>query len=130
MIRLLNKKFKRGASLIEYIAFFLIIIGGLYVMKGPISRGLFSKYKASAEAFGFGRQYSSQSTTICKTDILEFDTAGNPVKTITYDEDCFQSRVARTAAQGGCYQCHPDASECFACEDRIKQGCQKAYCNQ
>lgn len=127
----LNKKqIKKGASLIEYIVLSMIILSGLYIMKGTIEQGLFSKYKSTGESYGFGRQYDSKRSTICKTDVLTYDFNGAPITTLTYDEDCYQTRIARPPNAGGCPQCYPGQESCYACEEKVKRSCQKAYCNQ
>jgi hypothetical protein len=119
-----------GANLVEYLVLTVLLLSALYLMKDTISRGIFSKYKAGGDSFAFGRQYDARRTTVCKTDNL-YDNKGVLIGSVTYDEDCYQSRVRRDPSQGGCFQCGPGAANyCYACEDNIKSSCQKAYCNQ
>ena len=112
-----------GASVIEYIELMMILLGALYVMKDPISRGIFSQRKTAGEAFAFGRQYDARSTTVCRQDFT-YDSVGNPIPGNFYDEDCYQTRLMRPLVNGGC-----QAGD-FACEDVVKNSCINDYCNK
>ena len=146
---LTKNRFRKGSSIVEYSVLIIIILSALYMMKDSIGRGIFSKYKQTGESFGFGRQYDAKRTVVCKTDdltdgyivatdsnetsIYQKSTSNLAILTnqspaITYDEDCYQTKVRR--ATGGCPQCSPGDTSCFLCEDRIKLSCQNAYCNK
>ena len=131
----------------EYVILMIILLTVLYVMKDVISRGVFGRYKQAGDVFGFGRQYDSKRTVVCKTDVAYDLTSGQPTNSeVTYDEGCYQSKVMRPLSRlaspsgikvwdtsGGCPQCNPgfdDVSKaCFICEDEIKQSCLNTYCN-
>ncbi len=127
-----------GASVVEYIVMIVIIFSALYVMKESISRGVFAKYKAAGDSFAFGRQYDAKRTTVCRQDILSYNTDGTANLGPFYDEDCFHARVMRPpvplangrwdTANGGCPQCNPGDTGCFQCEDSIKAACHNDYC--
>ncbi len=118
-----------GASTIEYIVLIVIVLAGLYAMKDTISRGIFAKFKQSGDSFGFGRQYDAKRTTVCKQDTLRYTEEGVAILGNFYDEDCYQARVHRLLNEGGCPQCNPGETACFACEDAIKKTCGNEYCN-
>lgn len=107
-------KGRKGAGLIEYAVLVVLILSGLYIMKDTISRGIFARHKTAGDSFAFGRQYDAKRTLVCKTD-PRYDST---TSFITFDEDCYQTKV-----QGACPQCYPGDNDCYACEDAIKGGC-------
>jgi|GEM_PF-4639915 len=117
-----------GSSVIEYIVLSVIVISTIFMMKDPIIRGVSSKYKSSGDSFAFGRQYNPRRTTVCRQDVINYDSAGNPNMGPFYDEDCYYAKVM---GPNGCPQCNPEDINCLNCEDAIKVQCSNgSYCNQ
>lgn len=142
----------QGASMIEYIAFTLIVLAAMFIMNPAINRAIYARYKQAADGFGFSRQYDARRTTICRQDVKCYvgdpgcgtglEPVGTPIMGGFYDEDCYQAKVMRPplllsnstwdTTNGGCPAC--DAGNlsasvaCLACVDEIRAQCSTSYC--
>ena len=47
----------RGASIMEYMALLMLLMGALYIFQFYIVRGLSGRWKKAGDAFAYGRQY-------------------------------------------------------------------------
>lgn len=82
---------KKAFSVVEYVALFVIIIGGFLIMRNYIQRGIFGVWGQTGQSFAFGRQYDSQKSIECS-----FDDQSN----LWYDRNCFDSLKSQNCSSG------------------------------
>lgn len=103
---------KRGASMVEYMMLFVIVLGALYVFQTYISRAMNGRWKTTGDSFGMGRQYQSGRTTDCSYVQIDADHG------VWVDMACYQQAVT---------SCKPGD---IPCEDAKKSKCHKDYCDK
>jgi len=81
-MRSLNEK---GFSVVEYAVLIVIVITGLFMMRGYIQRAIYGNWQQAGQSFAFGRQYDAQKSVAC-------DYAGG----MWYDHNCFANQMSRT----------------------------------
>ncbi len=101
---------KTAASIVEYMALVIIVIGGMIVISPYVIRAFGGSWKKSGDAFGMGRRYNGN-TVECDYSQLDANNG------IWYDATCYQGKVQ---------SCTPGN---YACEDDVKTECQTAFCS-
>ena len=103
---------KKGTSLLEYIALFIIIISAFVVMRPYIQHGIHGNWAKTGQAFAYGRQWDSQKSIECAYD---------DISNKWYDRNCFDYSVSVDGCNGN-----------LNCEENIitNKSCQASGCNQ
>ena len=100
---------KTAASIVEYMALIIIIIGALVVMGPYVIKAFGGHWKKSGDSFGLGRRFN-KNTIECDY----FQTG--PSTGIWYDATCFQAQVQGCSAAN------------ITCEDEVRVTCQTSFC--
>ncbi len=132
MKKLINN---RAVTIVEYVMLVVVIVGALYVMKPYISRAFHGRWKATGDAFGFGRQYQAGRTFDCTYYQL------NPDYGVWYDDACYAQAIVSCgpgltpcstvpSPRGECppAPCRPGDIDCENCWRIICAEATKDYC--
>jgi hypothetical protein len=113
---------RKGQSVIEYAGMIALLLAAMFVFQKYVGRGLAGRWKASGEAWIYGRQYDPEKTVSC----LGFHYKGKKLtdgelffgseKYIWFDEACFEEKCLET-----CYSDFKDSSS----SDKQKTQCRK-----